>query len=146
MAQAHDFSLLDQTGTLRTLNDFAGKWLVLYFYPKDNTPGCTTEACGFRDANEALLAKNAAVVGVSKDSVQSHQKFIAQYKLPFTLLSDPDHVTIEQYGAWGGLGTQRKTVIVNPDGEIVKEYPKVTPAEHATQILQDLVQLQGAQA
>lgn len=146
MAHAYDFSLLDQTGTLRTLKDFAGKWLVLYFYPKDNTPGCTTEACGFRDANEALLAKNAAVVGVSKDSVQSHQKFIAQYKLPFTLLSDPDHVTIEQYGAWGGLGTQRKTVIISLDGEIVKEYPKVTPAEHATQILQDLAQLQGVQA
>lgn len=148
MKQAPDFSLPDQTGKERSLSDFRGKWVILYFYPKDQTPGCTTEACSFRDANETLLARDAVVVGVSKDSVQSHADFIAKYSLPFTLLSDPAKKVITAYDAWGsvlGIGeTVRKTYIINPKGMIVKEYPKVTPAEHATQILGDLARLQAA--
>jgi thioredoxin-dependent peroxiredoxin len=150
MHDAPSFTLLDQTDTPRSLQDYRGTWVVLYVYPRDDTPGCTQEACGFRDANESLLAKNAAVIGISKDSVKSHAKFIAKYDLPFTLLSDPDHAAIEALGAWGKafmgrIGTQRKTFIITPDGKIAKEYPKVTPAEHATQILQDLEWLQRQQ-
>lgn len=149
MKQAQNFTLKDQTGTERKLSDYRGKWVVLYFYPKDETPGCTTEACGFRDSHEALLANDAVVLGVSKDSVDSHAKFAANYNLPFTLLSDPEHKVIEAYGAWGKgfmghIGTLRQTFIINPDGQIVKEYPKVTPAEHATQIIEDLKRLQAS--
>lgn len=147
MELAQQFTLPDQNGKTHSLSDYKGKWVVLYFYPKDETPGCTTEACSFRDSNESLLARDAVVVGISKDSVESHAKFVKKYNLPFTLLSDPEHKTIEAYGAWGPgfmghIGTQRKTFIINPDGMIVKEYPKVTPAEHATQILNDLAHLQ----
>lgn len=149
MKQAPAFTLPDQTGTMRSLSDYAGKWVILYFYPKDQTPGCTTEACSFRDANETLLAKNAVVIGVSADSVQSHADFIAHYSLPFTLLADTDKQVITAYGAWGKKifgheGILRKTFIINPSGQIVKEYPRVTPAEHATQILNDLATLQAA--
>lgn len=148
MKPAQNFTLPDQNGEMHALDDYKGKWVVLYFYPKDQTPGCTTEACGFRDSNEALLARDAVVVGISKDSIESHAEFAKKYTLPFTLLSDPEHKTIEAYGAWGqgfmgNMGTQRKTFIVSPDGMIVKEYPKVTPAEHATQILNDLALLQA---
>jgi peroxiredoxin Q/BCP len=141
--QAPNFTLQDQTGQARSLSDYHGKWVVLYFYPADETPGCTAEACAFRDANESLLAQGAVVLGVSKDSVDSHAKFAAHHQLPFTLLSDPDHKVIEAYGAWGKgfmgkTGTLRQTVIIGPTGKIVKKYPKVTPAEHASQILQDL--------
>ncbi len=149
MKQAQDFTLKDQTGTDRSLSDYRGKWVVLYFYPKDETTGCTTEACGFRDSHEALVAQGAVVIGISRDSVESHAKFIAHHNLPFTLLSDPDKKVIEAYGAWGKafmgvMGTLRQTFIINPDGMIAKEYPKVTPAEHATQIIEDLKQLQKA--
>jgi len=146
MNQAQDFSLPDQHNKQHSLGDYKGKWVVLYFYPKDQTPGCTAEACSFRDINEALLGRDAVVIGVSKDSVKSHGDFIAAYKLPFTLLSDPEKKVIAMYGAWdqGAGETIRKTFIINPDGVIVKEYPKVTPAEHATQILNDLVVLQKA--
>lgn len=147
--QAHDFALPDQTGTIRHLSDYSGKWVVLYFYPKDETPGCTTEACSFRDSHEALLANDAVVLGVSKDSVESHAKFAKHHNLPFTLLSDPEKETIQAYGAWGKgfmghIGTLRKTFIINPDGQIVKEYPKVTPAEHASHIIEDLKALKAA--
>lgn len=149
MEPAHNFTLPDQTGKAHSLTDYRGKWVILYFYPKDETSGCTTEACGFRDASEALLARDAVVIGVSKDSVESHAKFAAHHKLPFTLLSDPEHKTHEAYGAWGKgfmgrIGTLRKTFIINPDGMIVKTYPKVTPLEHATHILDDLATLQAA--
>lgn len=146
--KAPDFTLYDQSNTPRSLGDYKGKWIVLYVYPRDETPGCTTEACAFRDANEELLAKDAVVIGVSKDSVESHAKFAANHDLPFTLLSDPSVETIKAYDAWGPafmgrIGVQRKTFIINPAGEIVKTYPKVTPSQHAAQILQDLSELQG---
>jgi peroxiredoxin Q/BCP len=135
--------LPDQTGAPHSLHDYKGKWVVLYFYPKDETPGCTLEACSFRDANEAMLAKDAVVLGVSADSVQSHADFMQAHNLPFTLLSDPEKKVIMAYGCWGkkmfGVeGILRRTFIINPAGEIVKKYGRVTPAEHATQILKDL--------
>jgi len=149
MKQAQDFSLPDQTGKTRSLSECKGKWVILYFYPKDQTPGCTVEACSFRDSNEALLAKDAVVIGVSADTVKSHADFIKAYKLPFTLLADPEKKVINAYGAWGKKmfgkeGILRQTFIINPQGEIVKKYGRVTPAEHATQILNDLATLQAA--
>jgi thioredoxin-dependent peroxiredoxin len=144
MKDAPDFTLLDQTGTPRSLSDYAGKWVVLYFYPKDETSGCIAEACSFRDTHEALLAKDAAVIGVSKDSPESHTKFAAHYNLPFTLLSDPHGEAMKPYGAWLPLLARRMTFIIDPHGKIVKEYPNVTPAEHATQILADLTALQSS--
>jgi thioredoxin-dependent peroxiredoxin len=142
---APDFSLSDQNGKIHTLKDYAGRWLVLYFYPKDETAGCTKEACNFRDQRDTILALgNTDVVGVSKDSVESHQKFAEHHNLNFTLLSDPDHKVIEAYGAWGGLfGTKRHTVVINPKGEIVKEYRGVNPSTHAGEIIADLQTLQG---
>ena len=150
MKQAQDFTLPDQNGKERSLSDYKGKWVILYFYPKDQTPGCTTEACSFRDANESLLAKDAVVIGISADTVASHADFIAKYNLPFTLLADTDKKVINAYHAWGkkvfGVeGILRKTFIIDPKGRIAKEYPRVTPAEHATQILNDLATLQAAQ-
>jgi len=151
--KAPDFSLIDQDGIVHSLKSYAGKWLVLYFYPKDNTSGCTTEACNFRDAREAIAdLGNAEVVGISKDSVASHKKFADKHGLSFTLLSDPDHTTIEAYGAWGPrkfmgreyLGTHRQTYIINPTGDIVKRYENVDPKKHAAEIIQDLKSLQAA--
>ncbi len=151
MKPAPDFSLPDQTGTTRSLQDYRGQWVVLYFYPKDETPGCTVEACNFRDAREAIadLGK-ATVIGVSKDSVKAHQKFAERHKLNFTLLSDENHEAIEAYGAWQEksmfgkkyMGIQRSTVIIDPAGNIAKEYPKVNPAKHAAEIIKDLQTLQ----
>lgn len=144
--RAKDFSLTDQDGTLKTLADFSGKWLVLYFYPKDDTPGCTTQACSLRDANDELIRLGAQVVGISKDDKDSHRKFKAKYKLNFTLLSDPAGKTIEAYGAWGKKmfgkeGILRKTFIINPAGEIVKTYNRVNPLGHGEQVTTDLQQL-----
>ncbi|HSX05491.1 MAG TPA: peroxiredoxin [Candidatus Saccharimonadales bacterium] len=152
MGQAPDFSLLDQNGSLRSLSDYTGKWLVLYFYPKDDTPGCMTEACSFRDERDAIAEfGNAEVVGVSKDSVRSHKKFAEKFGLNFTLLSDPDHTTIEAYDSWKPkkfmgreyLGTERNTFIISPSGQIAKEYRGVDPKEHAVQIIADLQALQA---
>lgn len=145
MAQAPNFSLPDQTGAVRQLADWHGQWLVLYFYPQDDTPGCTTEACDFRDSYAELQAAGLAVVGVSKDSVESHRQFVAKYHLNFTLLADESTAMMAAYGAWGSkknfgvsyTGTTRMTVLINPAGEIVKTYPKVTPKGHAAQILAD---------
>lgn len=151
MKQAPDFSLLDQNGTKRSLQDYRGQWVVLYFYPKDDTPGCTVEACNFRDTREAIAnLGNAVVIGVSKDSVKAHKRFADRHKLSFTLLSDEDHGVIEAYGAWQEksmfgkkyMGIQRSTVIIDPTGNIVKEYPKVNPAKHAAEIIKDLQALQ----
>lgn len=151
--KAPDFSLIDQDGIVHSLKNYAGKWLVLYFYPKDNTSGCTTEACNFRDEREAIAdLGNAEVVGISKDSVASHKKFADKHGLTFTLLSDPDHTTIEAYGAWGPrkfmgreyFGTHRQTYIIDPNGDIVKQYDKVDPKKHAAEIIQDLKSLQAA--
>lgn len=140
------FSLQDQNGTTHTLNDYKGKWLVVYFYPKDDTPGCTKEACGFRDNIKELKKKEIEIIGISKDSTESHKKFASKFNLPFTLLSDPTKETIKSYGAWGPKkfmgktfeGVLRKTYIVDPDGEIKKEYKKVDPSVHAQEILKDI--------
>lgn len=145
--KAPNFSLKDQDDNVKTLADFAGKWLVVYFYPKDDTPGCTTEACSLRDANDELIDLGAEVVGISKDDTDSHRKFKAKHKLNFTLLSDPDGTTIEAYGAWGPkmfgkLGIQRKTFIINPGGMIVKTYGRVTPLGHGDQVIAELKNLQ----
>lgn len=151
MKPAPAFSLQDQNDDTVSLSDFAGKWLVLYFYPKDNTPGCTTEACNFRDERDAIAEfGNAEVVGVSKDSVKSHKKFVDEHHLNFTLLSDPDHAVIEAYDSWKlkkfmgreYMGTERNTFIVSPDGQIAKEYRGVDPKNHAAQIIADLKELQ----
>lgn len=152
MKKAPDFQLQDQHGTTHSLADYKGKWVVLYFYPKDDTPGCTTEACNFRDAREAIAEfGNCEVIGISKDTVKSHKKFADKYDLNFTLLADPEHTTIEAYGAWKlkkfmgreYLGIERSTVIIDPDGNIVKEYPKVDPKAHAAEIIHDLQALQN---
>jgi peroxiredoxin Q/BCP len=149
--KAPNFSLLDQNNQLTKLTDYQNKWLVLYFYPKDDTPGCTTEACSFRDDREAIAEYgNAEIVGISKDSVSSHKKFADKYKLNFKILSDPDHKIIEAYQSWGPkkfmgkefLGVKRNTFIINPLGNIVKEYLGVNPKNHAAEIIVDLKKLQ----
>ena len=142
---APNFALPDQTGTTRDLRDYAGQWLIVYFYPKDDTPGCTTEACSFRDEYGYLRERGLEIIGISRDSVASHAKFVAKYNLTFPLLSDPDRAVISAYGAWGAKsmygktfeGIQRLTVLINPAGEIVKTYPKVTPKDHAVAIRRD---------
>ena len=150
MKKAPDFSLEDQNGNLKSLKDYAGKWIVLYFYPKDNTPGCTKEACNFRDAREQIeIITGAVVVGISKNSVASHKKFAEKHNLNFDLLSDPEHETISAYGAWGPkkfmgrefFGIHRNTYLISPEGEIVKEYLGVNPTTHAPQLIKDLTEL-----
>ena len=149
---APDFRLPDQDGVDRSLTDYSGKWLVLYFYPKDDTPGCTTEACTFRDERDAIADLGSAeVVGVSKDTVRSHKKFIEKHHLNFTLLSDPEHTMIEAYDSWKPkkfmgreyMGTERNTFIVAPDGTVAKAYIGVDPKTHAAQIIADLKALRA---
>ncbi len=147
--KAPNFKLPDQDGKIKSLSDYSGKWLVVYFYPKDDTPGCTVEACSLRDANDELIELGANVVGISKDDEDSHRKFKAKHKLNFTLLSDESGQTIEAFGAWGPkmfgkVGIQRKSFIINPDGEIVKTYGRVTPLGHGEKIIADLKELQKA--
>ena len=147
--QAPDFKLPDQEGQNHSLSDYQGKWLVLYFYPKDFTPGCTKEACTFRDSNRGFGKRGVKIVGISKDTVASHKKFAEKYKLKFPLLSDTEHEVIEAYGAWGKkkfmgrefYGIIRSTVLINPKGEIVKEYKNVNPLVHSSEILKDLAGL-----
>ena len=146
--KAPQFTLIDQDGNTKKLSNFAGSWLVLYFYPKDDTPGCTVEACSLRDANDELIALGAQVVGISKDDQNSHQKFKAKHKLNFTLLSDPSGETIKAYGAWGKKmfgkeGILRKTFLINPEGEILKTYGRVTPLGHGDQVINELKKLLG---
>ncbi len=145
---APDFSLPDDTGAVHTLKDFAGKWVVLYFYPKDDTPGCTTEACSLRDARDDLAVLGAEIVGISKDEPSAHEKFKAKHSLNFTLLSDLDGKTIEDYGAWGPKmfgreGILRRTFIINPNGKVVKVYGRVTPLGHGEQVVAELKKLQS---
>lgn len=143
---ASDFSLPDQNNRRRSLSEFRGKWVVLYFYPRDDTPGCTTEACSFRDSFHKLEKAGAVIVGVSKDSVESHRKFSAKYNLNFPLLSDPEKKVIQAYEAWGAKkfmgkefdGTLRMSYLIDPKGEIKKVYEKVNPTVHAGQIFDDL--------
>lgn len=148
MKQAPSFSLLDQNGVTRQLSSYAGTWIVLYFYPKDDTPGCTVEACSLRDARDDITALGAEVIGISKDEPSDHEKFKAKYSLNFTLLSDPLGETIKAYGAWGKKmfgheGILRKTFIINPNGEIVKEFGRVTPLGHGEQVIEALKELQS---
>jgi peroxiredoxin Q/BCP len=141
------FTLPDQNGKQVSLKDFAGKNVILYFYPKDDTPGCTKEACGFRDGWKELQKLGAVVLGVSADNAQSHQKFISKYKLPFTLLSDADRKVMEKYGAWGEkmmygkktVGVIRSTVWIGPDGKVKKHWARVPKADvHPDKVLETL--------
>jgi len=134
---APDFALTDPAGRRVSLADFAGKDVILYFYPKDDTPGCTKEACGFRDAWDDLRALGAVVIGVSPDAAASHQRFADKYGLPFTLLSDPDRKVMEAYGAYGEktmygkkvTGVIRSTVWIGPDGRVRRHWARITDAE-----------------
>jgi len=137
---APSFSGVDQDNQKHQLLDYAGSWLVLYFYPKDNTPGCTKEACSFQD-NLGELKKHAQILGVSGDSVQSHLKFSQKFNLSFPLLSDPDHQIIDRFQANGLILPKRVTFLINPQGKIAKIYQKVNVNQHATQILEDLKKL-----
>ncbi len=146
MIKAADFSLPDQNGVVHTLKEYRGKWLILYFYPKDDTPGCTKEACSFRDSVAEFAKRGVAIVGVSRDSVASHKKFADKYKLTFTLLSDESLAMIKTYNAWGEKkfmgkvfsGILRNTYLINPQGEIAKVYEKVNPLVHSEELLRDL--------
>lgn len=148
-SKAPAFSLPDQDGNLHSLKDEAGKWVLLYFYPKDDTPGCTTEACSIRDAWSDFKKHGAHVYGVSTDSVKSHGKFAEKFHLTFPLLADEDKKVVEAYGVWGKkkfmgreyLGTMRTSFLIGPDGKIKKIYEGVKPAEHAAEVLADLKEL-----
>lgn len=140
---APEFTLLDETGINRSLQDYKGKWVVLYFYPKDDTPGCTTEACSFRDDYSAYEKAGVTILGVSKDSPKSHAKFKAKYQLPFTLLADEEHKVAELYGVWGRKkymgkeydGMFRTTYLIDPEGKIIKVFENVKPADHSAEVL-----------
>jgi peroxiredoxin Q/BCP len=144
--KAPAFSLKDQDGKTVKLSDFKGQHVVLYFYPKDNTPGCTTEACDFRDSQAALKKAGAVVLGVSMDSEASHQKFIQKHGLNFPLLVDADHAVAEKYGAWGEksmygkkfMGLIRSTFLVGPDGKLKQVWPKVKVDGHVEEVLEAL--------
>lgn len=143
---APDFHLPDEAGKIRSLSDYKGQWLVVYFYPKDDTPGCTVEACSLRDTATELQELDAEVVGISADDSASHGKFIGKYHLNFSLLSDPEKKAIKAYGAWGKKmfgkeGILRKTFIINPLGEVVKVYGRVTPIGHGEQVAAELKHL-----
>jgi peroxiredoxin Q/BCP len=145
--KAPQFTLPDSNGKTHTLDEYAGKWIILYFYPKDDTPGCTTEACSIRDARDDLAALGAEIIGISKDDANSHEKFKAKYSLNFTLLTDAEGAVIEAYGAWGKKmygreGILRKTFIINPSGDVVKVYGRVTPMGHGEQVIDELKRLQ----
>ena len=144
--KAPEFALYDQDGHLHTLNNYLGRKVILYFYPKDQTAGCIKEACSFRDRYPQFTEKGAVILGVSKDSVKSHKNFEEKQHLPFTLLSDPDHKVQELYDVWVEKnmygkkvkGTERSTYLIDEEGFIIKTYQKVKPADHAENVLQDL--------
>ena len=142
--KAPSFTLEGSDGKQHSLSDYKGKTVVVYFYPKDNTPGCTKEACGFRDNYKELTDKDVVLLGVSKDNLAAHNKFSINYSLPFVLLSDPDFSMMKEYEAFGekvmcgkkSLGTIRSTVVIGPDGIVKKQWEKVTKAEqHPDQVL-----------
>ncbi|MEW6503367.1 MAG: thioredoxin-dependent thiol peroxidase [Chloroflexota bacterium] len=140
---APDFELLDETGNPCRLSDFRGKPVVLYFYPKDDTPGCTKEACGFRDDYSEYAKAGVVILGISPDSPKSHAKFKEKYNLPFTLLADEDHQVCELYGAWGRKkfmgreydGVLRTTFLISPEGTILRVFPDVKPEGHSKEVL-----------
>jgi peroxiredoxin Q/BCP len=141
--KAPAFTVATNGGGTVSLADFLGKHVVLYFYPKDDTPGCTKEACAFRDGFAAFKKKGAVVLGVSPDPVKAHDKFVEKFNLPFTLLADTDKKIVEAYGVWGEktfmgrkyMGTHRVTFLIGPDGVIKQIWPKVKPEEHADEVL-----------
>ena len=142
--RAPDFKLQGSDGKLHSLKDYAGRILILFFYPRDNTPGCTAEAVGFSKLHSLFEQLGAALVGVSKDSLKSHEKFSADFKLPFTLLSDPNAAVMTAYGAYGEkiqygkttIGSIRSTVVISPDGIVIKHWPKIPKAsEHPDKVL-----------
>lgn len=148
--KAPDFNLPDQDGTMHALRDYAGQWVLLYFYPKDDTPGCTTEACALRDNLPKFKKLKAQVFGVSTDSVKSHRKFADKFELPFTLLSDENKELVKAYDVYKPkkfmgrefLGTMRESFLIDTTGKIAKIYEDVKPADHADQVLTDLSILQ----
>ena len=135
--KAPDFNLPDQHGQNHSLSDYLGQWVLVYFYPKDDTPGCTTEACSMRDNLPAFEKLKLKVLGISADSPESHQEFIKKYGLNFTLLADINKTVINEYGA-GGTFVKRISYLINPEGNIYKAYPKVDPSTHVAEVLQDL--------
>lgn len=143
---APDFTLPDQTGKERKLSDYKGRWVLLYFYPKDDTPGCTKEACAIRDTYAEFKKVKAVVLGVSTDSVTSHAKFAKKFNLPFTLLADEEKKVAKAYGVWGKkkfmgreyMGTHRTSFLIDPQGMIAKVYVEVKPEMHAEEVLKDL--------
>ena len=145
---APDFTLVDQKNQSQTLSKMQGKWLVLYFYPKDETPGCVAEACSFRDNMVAIQAKNTVVWGVSVDNKESHADFAKHHQLPFTLLADPDGKVAQRYGSLRNLIifkiAKRHSFIIDPKGNIAKIYRNVSPKSHVEEVLKDLQKLQGS--
>lgn len=141
--KAPDFNLQDQNGKSHKLSDYNGSWLLIYFYPKDNTAGCTKEACTFRDLTLEYKERGVNILGISKDSLTSHKNFSGKYNLNFPILSDESKEIIKEYGAWGKKkfmgkefeGTLRNSYLINPDGEIVKEFNNVNPITHAKEVL-----------
>jgi peroxiredoxin Q/BCP len=144
--KAPNFKAPDQDGKIRSLKDYTGKWVILYFYPKDDTPGCTKEACSFRDGFSKFKRAGIEVIGVSVDSVKKHAKFVEKYSLPFTLLADEGKKIVNDYGVWGKkkfmgreyMGTNRVSYLIDPKGKIAKVYEKVKPDEHADEVLADV--------
>ncbi|KKS95578.1 MAG: Alkyl hydroperoxide reductase/ Thiol specific antioxidant/ Mal allergen [Microgenomates group bacterium GW2011_GWC1_43_13] len=145
--QARDFRLPDQNGKIHRLSDYKGKWIILYFYPKDNTPGCTKEACNFRDSIDKFQKLGAVILGVSVDSVASHKKFAEKYRLNYPILSNESKDVIKEYKSWGIKkfmgrefeGTIRNTYLIDPKGKVKKFYEKVNPLSHSEQIIKDLI-------
>ena len=144
--KAPDFTLFDKDGKAVSLSDFAGKRAVVYFYPRDNTPGCTRQACAFAAAYDGFRGNDIAVIGISRDSVASHQKFAEKYNLPFILLSDPDLTAIQAFGVWQekklygkvSMGVVRSTFVISPEGIVEKVFPKAKPDTNAAEILEYL--------
>lgn len=144
--KAPDFTLKDQHNTSHSLSDYAGKWVLIYFYPKDDTPGCTTEACAIRDNFHDFKSLNCVVLGISTDPVKSHDRFAKKHELPFTLLADEEKRVVHDYAVWGKkkfmgreyMGTHRISYLIDPSGHIVRVYDKVKPAVHAKEVLRDL--------
>lgn len=149
--KAPAFTLENQDGNKTKLSDYAGKWVVLYFYPKDDTPGCTTQACDFSASIDAYGALDAEVIGVSPDGPEKHQKFIAKHDLKVTLLCDPEHGVMEKYGAWGEkmmygkktIGVKRSTVLIDPKGKVAHHWPNVRAKGHAEKVQDMLSELRG---